>query len=82
VKLAEEVRLCRLRGYATERHEFSVGIVGVGVPVMVAQRPVGVVAVVAPSVRCGAKRMAEIGLQLSELMTRKQQEDGPEKTGK
>jgi DNA-binding IclR family transcriptional regulator len=73
VKLAADVRACRLRGDATERHEFSIGIVGVGVPILIAERPVGVVAVVAPSVRCNAKKMDEIGLQLREAMARQQQ---------
>lgn len=75
-QLAEDVRTSRLRGYATEQHEFSIGVVGVGVPVMVTERPIGVVAVVAPSVRCNAKRMAEIGLQLRDAMARQQLLDG------
>ena len=74
VELAADVHACRLRGYATEQHEFSVGIVGVGVPVMVADRPIGVVAVVAPSARCNAKQMTQIGLKLRELMARQHQE--------
>jgi DNA-binding IclR family transcriptional regulator len=78
LKLAADVRASRLRGYATEQHEFSVGIVGVGVPVMVAERPIGVVAVVAPSVRCNAKKMAEIGAQLRDAVARHHQvPDGP-----
>jgi DNA-binding IclR family transcriptional regulator len=78
VKLEAEVRAARLRGYATEKHEFIIGIVGVGVPVMVADRPIGVVAVVAPSVRCNGKKMTQVGLQLREVMARQNQElDGP-----
>jgi DNA-binding IclR family transcriptional regulator len=81
VKLAADVRAARLRGYATEQHEFSVGIVGVGVPVMVADRPIGVVAVVAPSVRWNAKKMTEIGQQLRDAMASQQQvPDGPTDT--
>jgi DNA-binding IclR family transcriptional regulator len=73
LKLAAEVRASRLRGYATEQHEFCVGIVGVGVPVMVTERPIGVVAVVAPSVRCNAKKLNEIGIQLRDAMAHQQQ---------
>jgi DNA-binding IclR family transcriptional regulator len=75
-KLAADVQAARLRGYATEQHEFSIGIVGVGVPVMVADRPIGVVAVVAPSVRCNAKKMTEIGQQLRDAMASQQQAPG------
>jgi DNA-binding IclR family transcriptional regulator len=74
LKLAADVRACRLRGYATEQHEFSVGIVGVGVPVMAGERPIGVVAVVLPSVRCNAKKMSHIGLQLRDAVARQHQE--------
>lgn len=76
LKLDADVRASRLRGYATEQHEFSVGICGVGVPVMVAERPIGVVAVVAPSIRCNAKRMAEIGVQLRDAVARQYQVTG------
>jgi len=73
-RLEAEVRAARLRGYATEQHEFSIGIVGVAVPVMVAERPIGAVAVVAPSVRCNGKKMAQIGVKMRELVARAHQE--------
>ena len=68
VELAQEVRLCRSRGYAAERHEFYVGVVGVAVPIMVAERPIGVVGVVAPAVRCPSRRLNQIGTQLRDLV--------------
>jgi IclR family acetate operon transcriptional repressor len=67
-RLVDDVRQCRSRGFATERDEFYVGVVGVAVPIMLAERPIGVVAVVAPAVRCPARRLSEIGGQLRDVV--------------
>jgi DNA-binding IclR family transcriptional regulator len=67
-KLTEDVEQSRAQGFATERDEFYVGVVGVAVPIMLAEHPIGVVAVVAPGSRCPPRRLNEIGTQLREVV--------------
>jgi DNA-binding IclR family transcriptional regulator len=69
-KLAEEVQLSRERGYATEQDEFNLGVVGIGVAVLEAGWPIGVIAVVAPSVRCNSRQMTHISGQMRDVMAK------------
>jgi DNA-binding IclR family transcriptional regulator len=75
-KLADEVQLSRARGYSTEQHEFSLGVVGIGVPVLEAGWPIGVIAVVAPSVRCNSRQMNQISAQMLEVLDKHGVESG------
>jgi len=67
--LMAEVDEARQRGYATERDEFSVGVVGVAAPIAVGGRPIGAVLVVAPASRCKNSRLHEMGKRLSKLIS-------------
>ncbi|MCR1782705.1 IclR family transcriptional regulator [Nocardioides carbamazepini] len=67
-QLAEQVDLARRRGWASESDEYIPGVSGVAVPVTLTARPIGAVAVIVPTARGQAKRLAELGKALTKLV--------------
>ncbi|MGP4022554.1 IclR family transcriptional regulator [Actinomadura sp. 3N407] len=62
--LLREIESCRQRGYAIEIEAFIAGIAGVAVPVMVAGRPAGAVAVAGPTSRMPRRRLEALAAHL------------------
>ncbi|MDX6740571.1 IclR family transcriptional regulator [Actinocorallia sp. A-T 12471] len=68
--LLREIDTCRRYGYAIEINEFIPGIAGVAVPVMVAGRPAGAVAVCGQSARMPRRRLEALGTHIKYLLGR------------
>ncbi|MEU5879980.1 IclR family transcriptional regulator [Spirillospora sp. NPDC047279] len=68
--LQRELGICRRHGYAIEVGEFIPGIAGVAVPVMVAGRPAGAVAVCGHTERMSRRRLEALGTHIKYLLGR------------
>ncbi|GAA3936030.1 IclR family transcriptional regulator [Actinomadura viridis] len=68
--LLREIETSRLRGYALEAEAFIAGVTGVAVPVMVAGRPAGAVAVCGPTSRMPRRRLEALAPHIQQLLVR------------
>ncbi len=82
-ELLREIDVCRRYGYAVEVGEFIIGIAGVAVPVMVAGRPAGAVAVCGHMARMPRRRLEALGTHIKHLLGRAAaaQPPGPPRAG-
>ncbi|MFD9718699.1 IclR family transcriptional regulator [Streptomyces sp. NPDC059076] len=79
--LLQEIEASRTRGYAIENDQFIEGIAGVAVPILVAGRPAGAVAVCGPTVRMPRRRLESIAALIQELRSRAAHSTVPPRTG-
>ncbi|WP_283134553.1 IclR family transcriptional regulator [Rhizohabitans arisaemae] len=69
-RFLREVEACRNRGHAIEIEEYIPGIAAVAVPVLVAGRPVGAIAICGPTARLPRRRLHGLAAQIHQLLAR------------